>query len=118
SAAARCADNSDTDWVRVAAGDADSTGEGDGDGVGLGSAAAIQLELRQSKQITAHKILFREVISHHRIDGRGTKASLSRQRPLARGCCVTKAETLTNVLRGSDRFPTRDRRDREKRRAR
>jgi hypothetical protein len=52
----------------VAAGDSDSTGEGEGDGVGLGSAAAIQLELRQIKTISAHKILFRELINHHRID--------------------------------------------------
>jgi len=54
--------------VRVAAGDADSTGEGDGDAIG--SAAVIQPELRQSKQIAAHKIIFREVISHHRTSWR------------------------------------------------
>ena len=39
----------------MAGDDADSTGDGDGEA--LGSAAAIQLELRQSKQISAHKIL-------------------------------------------------------------
>ena len=38
-----------------------------------GSAAAIQLEPRQTMQISAHKIL---LISHHCIDGSGTKGGL------------------------------------------
>jgi hypothetical protein len=70
SAAARWADNSVTDCAMVAGGDGDSTGEGEGEGddVEPDSASAVHLELRQSKQISAHKILFRELIDHHRTD--------------------------------------------------
>lgn len=64
----------------VAGEEADSTGDGDGDGVELGSAAMIQLGLRQTKQVSVHKILFRKIINHLRIDRSGTKAGLPKQR--------------------------------------
>jgi hypothetical protein len=64
----------------VAGEEADSTGKGDGDGVELGSAAMIQLGLRQTKQVSVHKILFRKVINHHRIDGSRTKGGLLSKR--------------------------------------
>ena len=63
-----------TDCAIVATGDSDAAGEGEGNGEALGSAAAIQLELRPSKQISAHKILF---TTHHCIDGSRTKGALS-----------------------------------------
>jgi hypothetical protein len=87
--------------VSVATGDADSTGEDDGDA--LGSAAAIELELRQTKQISAHKTLFRGLISHHCIDGSRTKGGLylgsSRcARPLPRGVTGHVAHSIRSIV--------------------
>lgn len=66
----------------VAGEEADSTGDADADGdaVELGSAAAIELALRQTWQVSAHKILFIKVINHHRIDGSRTKGGLPKRR--------------------------------------
>jgi len=55
-----------TDCVSVVAVDSSALAEADGDGEAVGSAAASQLELRPTKQMNAHEILF---TSHHRIEG-------------------------------------------------
>jgi hypothetical protein len=49
--AARCADNSVTDCVIVAAGDADSLSAGDGEGVGIAATAAWQRNTISKQEI-------------------------------------------------------------------
>jgi hypothetical protein len=59
--AARCADNSETDCVIVAAGDTDSLGDGDGEGVGSAGIGLTQLNITSTQRILA-EVVFRPCI--------------------------------------------------------
>jgi hypothetical protein len=58
--AARCADNSETDCVIVAAGDTDSIGDGDGEGVGS-AGIGTQLNMTSTQRILT-EVVFRACI--------------------------------------------------------